>query len=200
MDAILQTTHSCSFSWIKNFWISNQISLKWVHYGLNKPWFQIMAWTGGKPLSESNCNLLMHICLTRPHWVNSSPPGYMRQWIGSALVRVMACHLFGAKPLPEPMLVYCQLDSWQQISMKFMPEFYHFHWRKCIWNCRLPWRPFCPGGDELKDSNLHFYFYSSKILYWYKGNCRTHQINTIPIYSDSSYAEKQVSWYAWNKL
>ena len=30
-------------------------------------------------------------------------------------------------------------------------EFDHFHSRKCIWNCLLPkWRPFCPGGDELK--------------------------------------------------
>ena len=28
----------------------------------------------------------------------------MRQWTGSALVQVMACRLFGAKPLPEPML------------------------------------------------------------------------------------------------
>ena len=43
---------------------------------------------------------------------NSSPPSaaYMRQWIGSALVRVMACRLFGAKPLTEPMLTYRQLD------------------------------------------------------------------------------------------
>ena len=28
----------------------------------------------------------------------------------------MACRLFGAKPLPEPMLAYCWLDSWEQIS------------------------------------------------------------------------------------
>ena len=27
--------------------------------------------------------------------------------------------LFGAKPLPKPMLVYCQLDSLEQISVKF---------------------------------------------------------------------------------
>ena len=27
--------------------------------------------------------------------------------------------MFGAKPLPEPMLAYCQLDSWEQISVKF---------------------------------------------------------------------------------
>ena len=84
--------------------------------------------------------------------LNSSPPSatYMRQWTGSTLVQVMACRLFGAKPLPEPMRVYCWLNSWEQISEKFESEFYHFHSRKCIWNCRLPKRqPFCPGGDEL---------------------------------------------------
>ena len=43
---------------------------------------------------------------------NSSLPSaaYMRQWIRSALFQVMARRLFGAKPLPEPMLAYCQLD------------------------------------------------------------------------------------------
>ena len=34
----------------------------------------------------------------------------------------MACRLFGAKPLPEPMLAYCQLDHWEQISVKFELE------------------------------------------------------------------------------
>ena len=51
----------------------------------------------------------------------------MRQWTGSAFVKVMACRLFGAQPLPEPMRVYCQLDSWDQISVKFESEFYHFY-------------------------------------------------------------------------
>ena len=85
-------------------------------------------------------------------WVNSSPPSttYMHEWAGSALVQVMACHLFGAKLSPEPVLDYCQLDFWDQISVKFESEFYYFQSRKCIWNCHLPkWRPFCPGGDDL---------------------------------------------------
>ena len=30
----------------------------------------------------------------------------------------MACRLFGAKPLPEPMLAYCQLDPWEQIYVE----------------------------------------------------------------------------------
>ena len=60
--------------------------------------------------------------LLRP--INSSPPGaaYMLQWTGSSLVQVMACHLFGTKPLPETMLAYCQLDCWEHISMKFELE------------------------------------------------------------------------------
>ena len=53
-------------------------------------------------------------------WVNSSPPSaaYIPQWTGSVLVRVMACHLFGANPLPEPELAHCKSDPWQQNSVK----------------------------------------------------------------------------------
>ena len=50
--------------------------------------------------------------------INSSPPGvaYMRWWTGSAVVQVMACCLFSAKPLPKPMGTYCQLDPEEQSS------------------------------------------------------------------------------------
>ena len=53
--------------------------------------------------------------------INSSPPSaaYMCQWTGSALVQIMACCLFGAKPLSKPMLGCCQLDPWEQTSVKF---------------------------------------------------------------------------------
>ena len=61
----------------------------------------------------------------------------MRQWIGSALVQIMACGLFGAKPLPKPMLGYCQLDPQEQISVKFESNYKALHSRKCIWKYRL---------------------------------------------------------------
>ena len=80
---------------------------------------------------------------------NSPSAAYMCQWTRSALVQVMAWCLFGTKPLPESTLAYCQLDFWEQISVKFELEFYHFYSRKSIWNCHLPqWWPFCQGGDE----------------------------------------------------
>ena len=35
----------------------------------------------------------------------------------------MTCRLFGAKPLPEAMLNYSQLDPWEQISGKFEAKY-----------------------------------------------------------------------------
>ena len=32
----------------------------------------------------------------------------------------------------EPMLAYCHLDSWEQLSVKFESEFYHFHLKKAF--------------------------------------------------------------------
>ena len=63
----------------------------------------------------------------------------MCQWIGSALVQIMACHLFCTKPISEPMLAYCQLDPWEQFSVKFLSKFRHFRSRKAVENiiCKM---------------------------------------------------------------
>ena len=87
--------------------------------------------------------------------LNSYRPNasYIRQRSGTALVQVMACRLIGL--LSASMLAYCQLNSWEKISVKLESELYHFQSRKFIWKCRLPnWRLFCPGGDELKESTV----------------------------------------------
>ena len=39
----------------------------------------------------------------------------------------MAGHLHGAKPLPEPMITYCQLHLKEQISVKFKSKYNGFH-------------------------------------------------------------------------
>ena len=66
--------------------------------------------------------------------INPSPLSavYMRQWNGSALVQVMVCRLIDAKPLPDLIVTYCQLNKlqWNLIGQKF-------HSWKCIWICRL---------------------------------------------------------------
>ena len=56
----------------------------------------------------------------------------------------MACRLVGDNLLSEPMMVCCQLDPEEHISMKFYLKFKSFHSRKCIWKCCLQkWRPSC---------------------------------------------------------
>ena len=52
---------------------------------------------------------------------NSSRPSatYMRQWIRLTLVEIMACCLFGTKPLSEPMLAISQLDPQEQTQWNF---------------------------------------------------------------------------------
>ena len=45
----------------------------------------------------------------------------------------MACRLFGAKPLPEPMLTYCQLDPYEQTSLKFESKYKTFAFELVIW-------------------------------------------------------------------
>ena len=54
------------------------------------------------------------------HDINSSPPSvaYKRQWIGSALVQIMAFRLFGTKPLSQLVLCYRQFDPSKQTSVK----------------------------------------------------------------------------------
>ena len=49
--------------------------------------------------------------VTRHLYVNSTPSAaYMRQWVRSAFVQIRVWRLFGAKPLSQPKLGYCQLD------------------------------------------------------------------------------------------
>ena len=72
MDAILQTAFSSTFSWMKMF----ELLLKFPKDRINNipALVQIMAWrrAGDKPLSEPMVvSLPMHVCVTRPQWVNS---------------------------------------------------------------------------------------------------------------------------------
>ena len=60
-------------------------------------------------------------CISNSLWVNFSPPSaaYMRQWIGSALVQIVAFRLFDAKPFSKLVLECCQLDHQEQIQWNF---------------------------------------------------------------------------------
>ena len=60
---------------------------------------------------------------------------YMHQWTVPSLFQIMACHLFGAKPLSEPMLAYFQFSHMhkEHISTKSYLNCKCFYQRKCSW-------------------------------------------------------------------
>ena len=76
--------------------------------------------------------LLLALRLTHP-----PSAAYMRQWIGTALVKIMTCRLFGTEPLSKPTLIYCQFDNLEQASVKVESKYKTFHSWKCIWKRRL---------------------------------------------------------------
>ena len=99
--------------WSEHFYLRPVLAFRYCHclsmcvcvclldQGCKTTWLRSLLFWGGNPLSTSWSRLF-----------NSSPRSAtcMRQWIGSALVQIMACHLFSAKPSSKPMLGYCQLD------------------------------------------------------------------------------------------
>ena len=52
---------------------------------------------------------------------------HMDQWTKLSLFKIIACRLFGAKPLSEPVLTYYQLHPKEYISMKFYLKCKTFH-------------------------------------------------------------------------
>ena len=125
-----------------------------IYYSTNKPGYDLMpsfamvaypstgptwVWRHHAGQVKSPCQYPW--CLTEllVQAINSSPPSaaYMCQCTVSTLVQIMACRLYVAKPLSEPMLDYYQLDTWEQSSVKFYSKYKIFHSWKCIWKYRL---------------------------------------------------------------
>ena len=74
----------------------------------------------------------------------------MLQLIGSALVQIMACWLFGAKSLSKPMLGYCQSELQEKKFSEILIKIQNFSFAKMhLKVSSAKWQPFCPGGDEL---------------------------------------------------
>ena len=122
--------------------------------------------------------------------INSSHPSaaYMPQWIGPVLVQIMACRLSGAKPLPEAILTYSQLD---QNSGKFESKYNFFFIIKMhLKMAAAKWGSFCPGGDEFNHARG---FVLLRLHYLFAGLTRC----TGHIRSDVSWHHPCRIWVNW---
>ena len=83
--------------------------------------------------------------------INSSPlVPHMRRWIGSALVQIMACCLFGAKPLSKSILLL-SIGTLETNFSEIFIKIQNFSFTKMhLKISSAKWWPFCPGGDELR--------------------------------------------------
>ena len=80
---------------------------------------------------------------------------YMRQRIRSELVEIMACRLFGAKPLSTAILGYSQLDPEEEKkSLKFNQHTELFIHKMLLNILSTKWRPSCRGGYGLTENCL----------------------------------------------
>ena len=126
----------------------------------NKPTLiQVMAWclqATSHYLRQCWPRSMSLYGITTPQWVNDflffffffkwlpqrfTFCGLVTPWdirqIEWTLLQVMAWHLLGAKPLPEPMLTYHQLHPQEQTSKKSESKYKTFHSQKCISKRRL---------------------------------------------------------------
>ena len=93
------SNHFATYVWV-NTGPGNDLATS--HYP-NQCWLWVM-WYSHKTNSQdginSECTCKIAFISPRGQWVNPSPPSatYMRRWIAAALVQIMACRLFGAKP------------------------------------------------------------------------------------------------------
>ena len=99
-------------------------------YGLSPGRRHVIIWSSDY-LSSS---VFLRITLTRQsrvtHMRVSKKPS-------APIVQIMACPLFVARPLSEPMMTHCQFDHKEWPSVKFKSWYNNFHSQKWISKCRL---------------------------------------------------------------
>ena len=79
--------------------------------------------------------------ITIPQFVSSQKLGdaYVHQWTRPLLVLLMACRLFGTKPLSKSMLTNYHLHHGEQTSVKFQSQYSNLKMSSA------KWQPFCLG-------------------------------------------------------
>ena len=84
--------------------------------------------------------------------INSSAPSttYMRQWTKSALVQVMACHRFGANPLPEQCWLVANWILRNEFQWNMNPHAKLFIHENAFQNVVCEMAAILSRGDELR--------------------------------------------------
>ena len=122
----------------------------------------------------------------------------MCQWIGSALVQIMACCLFVPKPLSKPMLDDLSIGLLGTNSVKFWSKYKSLHssLKMHLKMSAENWRHFYLGLNLL----IMAYFQMLWILYTYENNLGYHPVGYAQ--TPSSFRPSALSdyWWFWKRL
>ena len=83
------------------------------------------------------------LCNDVSHWLGASLESALYHKIQSSLAKVMVCCVLGSKPLPEPMLIYCQFNPSKQNSLKFESNTRILTQENALKMLSAKWWPFC---------------------------------------------------------
>ena len=97
------------------FWpAQDKLHVDWYQFSVHNnqlPWHWIRMY-----MCYHNHHVLLVAYIMAVHWLTHwGRVAHMCTSIIVSLVQIMACRIFGAKPLSESMLEYCQLDTSEQI-------------------------------------------------------------------------------------
>ena len=117
--------------------------------------------------------------------INSMNPrdAHMRHWIESPLTPVMGWCLLGAKPLPEPILIYKHVHPKEHIAVKFFLKIHTFPLKKCICNWYAKWWSSCLGLNMLNMGLI--YTNTTAIIY----SPNAHRIRNNSVYGLSQWED-----------
>ena len=99
------------YMWVKRWYHFYVVRVKWITQAIDI-----------EVLPEYYRAFVTRFCQLHLYEVNNSlrpSDAYMRRKPRPSLIQMMACRLFGAKPLSEPMLHCCKFDIKEQTSVTF---------------------------------------------------------------------------------
>ena len=106
----------------------------------------LMFSSADEPNAQSTIWINLEIAWFNFHSLISPSAAYMRHWIGSALVQIIACRLFGAEPLSKPMLGLLFIGPSGTNFSEILIKIQIFSFRKMrLKISSAKWRQFCQG-------------------------------------------------------
>ena len=112
----------------------------------------------------------------------------MHQWTYSSLLCVKDWCLFGSKPLPKPVLTFCQLGPYEQNLMTFL-----------IWTTWTPMSAVPKKAVKLNHSLTRWYFYQNTIVFIQEYAFEMFSVKGLPFYSGLNVFEVNQTVTHWGR-